>query len=57
MYNFAGSCTGMFPPNVTVSFNNPADTDGRYRAGTNARISCDEGYELYGSSTVTCGSY
>ena len=47
----------MFPPDVTVSFNNSPDANGRYRAGTSADVSCNEGYKLYGSNSVYCGNY
>ena len=34
---------------------NAPDANGRYRAGTSADVSCDGGYELYGSKSVYCG--
>ena len=52
----ADSCARIIPPNVTVSFDNLTDTNGRYKAGTIATISCDDGYELYGLDTVPCGT-
>ena len=49
----ADTCRKINPTNVTVSYEGPG-FGGRYFLGATASVSCAEGYELYGVSTVRC---
>ena len=52
----ADTCRKINPTNVTVSYEGPG-FGGRYFLGATASVSCAEGYELHGVSSVSCAIF